>query len=101
MDPSTSPAQDVQNQKTSDQQINRAQQPSTATQPVQSPSQPRSQVSVGNIEAGAATIIQESSDVDAEEDEIKVAPQEMKSQAVSSGGVEDQDEVIEVQPSIP
>lgn len=108
MDQSTPAASDAQNQTPSDQPINSVQptatQPSVqaqAAEPVQTPQQ-KTQISVGNVEAGASSMVQESSDAGAEddEDELRVSPQETKNQAVSQGGgIDSQEQTIEVRPS--
>jgi len=114
MDPSTSPAQNAQDQQPSDQQINPT--PSQQIQPVQKQPAKTQQISVGSREAGA--IVQEDVDEDDEDDELLVAPQETKS-GVSLGQNEGEDEAekaaivpsqsitadsqenVEIQPSVP
>ncbi len=100
MDPSIPAVQDTQNQQPANQPVNQVQSPVTAAPPVQ---QQKTQVSVGNVEAGAATMIQENSDADADdEDEIKIAPQEITNQTANkSAGVDTQEEDVKLQPTIP
>lgn len=109
MDSSISSAQNAQDKTASEQPINRAQPPVTSSQSSQpaQPAQPRppqlktQSVSV-NKEAGPAMISQEASD-ESDEDEIKLASQETKNQAMQpSGGAEVQEvQEVEIQPSIP
>ncbi len=104
MDPSTPTAQDVQNQTPASQSANSVEPPVTATPLVQPvPTQPKMPISVpGNVEEGSAVIMQENPDVDTdEEDEIKVAPQETKNQAVSQSAGFDEQEVAQIQPAVP
>src|SRR5882672_10564049 len=109
MDQSKTTASDAQNQTPSDQPVSSVQQPMT-TPPVQSndsiqaqtPPQQKTQISVGNVEAGAVSIVQESADATAEDDEDKVvvAPQETKNQVISQGGgMDSQEEAVEMHPS--
>jgi hypothetical protein len=114
MDPSTSAVQGVQTQQTSDQPVNTAQassqvkpaddgQSSVQTPQQVKPAQQKTQISVGNVEEGASAFVVESPDADEDdEDELQVAPQETKNSVVGQGAMAGIDEeVIEVQPSIP
>lgn len=104
MDPSTSTVPDVQQQTPSDQQLSQTQSPTTLgqpTQPVQTPPQKTSVAVSVNKEAGSAAVMVTESP-DADEDEIVVAPQETKTQVVSQqGGVDLEEEAVEMQPSVP
>lgn len=124
MDPSTSAAQDVSQQKQSDQSgvspnanvASGPQQQDSTAQPV--PQQPKKQqISItggGGLEAGSGMVMAEDPDDDEDEDELQVAPQEKKNlgvmgqggdddeqQIVSQASVLDVSEVAEIQPSVP
>ncbi|HSX08674.1 MAG TPA: hypothetical protein VLF93_00795 [Candidatus Saccharimonadales bacterium] len=96
MDPSTPSAQDGANEQSSNPPVNQAQQPAP---PAQTPKQTMT-ISVGN-EGEPAVIAAESPDADSDEEEIKVAPQEAKNQGVQQGAGVEQEESVEIQPSVP
>jgi hypothetical protein len=131
MDPSTQAAQDVQNQQPANQSVDQGQQ-STTTQPAsvasiaqnglpaKNPTAHKTQISISGggveAEAGGAMVMQEDPDADNEEEEaLKVAPQEKKTQVVMSVAGDEQDEdqqsasqapvvdvqEAEVQPAVP
>lgn len=103
MDSSTNTAQ--QSQLTG-QPINRAQPPDTApvdqqnqtAQPVQQPPQQKMPQSISINKEGQSVVIQEVSDSgEDDEEELKVAPQETKTQVAGSQGGADQEENAEIQ----
>ncbi len=102
MDPSTPTAQDVQSQSSSDQPVSPTQQsPSVQLpQPVQTPPKTQVTISSGNKEGQPSMMVAESPDGD-EEDEVKSAPQETKTQVVGQQGGGIEEEVAEIRPSVP
>jgi hypothetical protein len=101
MDPSTSSAQDAQNQKASDPGITNVQPPAIPAQPPQQPvSKAPVTISV-NKEGPSAVIAAESSIDDEDDEEEQVAPQENKTQGVQQAGGDGEEEAVDVEPSAP